>query len=164
VNGLISPFIEPHRGKPAILDTNLLLLYLCDQFDQSLVSSFKRLNCFVKEDISLLSETVKCFSTLHTTPHVLTEVSNLANSLPKWQKQEWGEFFGKQIKLVAEEWIPAVDIASVPVFDLGITDACLYSLASKYVILTIDFPLSNQLSSRGLNVINFNNLRGIKYL
>jgi hypothetical protein len=42
---------------------------------------------------------------------------------------------------------------------LGLTDAALCMLASTHVILTVDFPLSNLLESRKLNVLNFNHLR-----
>jgi hypothetical protein len=44
---------------------------------------------------------------------------------------------------------------------LGLTDAALAALATSHVILTIDFPLSNSLESRGLNVINFTHLRSL---
>ena len=44
---------------------------------------------------------------------------------------------------------------------LGMTDAALAALATTHVILTLDFPLSNSLESRGLNVINFTHLRSL---
>src|SRR6266567_2020300 len=138
------PLLKPHVGKPAILDSNLLLFSWCSDFHPALVSKFKRLSSFQIEDVDLLSETLKVFPVLKTTPHVLTEVSNLANQLPSWLK---------------EDWIPAATIAHNELFWLGLTDAGLAQLASTHVILTIDFPLSNSLESRGLNVINFTHLR-----
>jgi hypothetical protein len=154
-----NPLLKPYIGKPAILDANILLLYWCASFDLELVSTFKRLNSFQAEDIDLLSETLKVFSAIRTTPHVLTEVSNLANSLPKWRKEDWSEHFSRQIEVIPEKWIPAQSIAANPLMVLGLTDAGLASLASDHVILTIDFPLSNSLESQGLNVINFTHLR-----
>jgi hypothetical protein len=156
-----NPLLKQHIGRPAILDSNMLLLYWCASFDPGLVSTFKRLNSFQDEDIELLLETLKVFSAIRTTPHVLTEVSNLANSLPKWRKQDWSEYFSRQIEIIAEEWIPAHSIATDPLMVLGLTDAGLAALASTHVILTIDFPLSNSLESRGLNVINFTHLRSL---
>jgi hypothetical protein len=156
-----SPLLKPHVGKPAILDSNLLLLQWCASFDRELVSSFKRLNCFQIEDIELLSETLKVFSAVRTTPHVLTEVSNLANQLPSWIKDDWSEHFSRQIQLIPEEWIPAATIAADEFMWLGLTDAGLATLAQTHVILTLDFPLSNSLESRGLNVINFTHLRSL---
>lgn len=155
----ISPLLLPHRGKPAILDTNLLLLHWCTSFDPSLIDTFKRLNTFTERDVAQLQTVLKLFPVLRTTPHVLTEVSNLANSLPRSRKEDWAEHFAGKIELIPEEWIPAKDIASGPMFHLGITDACLCRLAATHVILTIDFPLSNYLETKKLNVINFNYLR-----
>src|SRR5579863_2730459 len=95
-----SPMLKPHIGKPVILDSNLLLLLWCTNFDRSLIK-FKRLNSFQIEDIELLTETLKMFSAVRTTPHVLTEVSNLANQLPSWKKRDWFEHFSTQIKVIS---------------------------------------------------------------
>lgn len=156
-----NPLLKPHVGKPAILDANILLFQWCASFDPELIRTFKRLNSFETEDIEILSETLQVFSVLRTTPHVLTEVSNLANSLPGWRKNNWSAHFSRQIEVISEEWVPAKDVASNPMLVFGLTDASLASLASTHVILTLDFPLSNSLESRGLNVINFTHLRSL---
>jgi hypothetical protein len=156
-----NPLLKPYVGKPAVLDSNLLLLLWCVSFDRELISSFKRLNCFQDEDIDLLSETLKAFSAIRTTPHVLTEVSNLANSLPEKIKTDWSEHFSKQIQVIQEEWTSAATIATGDFMWLGLTDAALATLAKTHVILTLDFPLSNSLESKGLNVINFTHLRSL---
>jgi hypothetical protein len=113
------------------------------------------------EDIELLAEALKLFSALKTTPHVLTEVSNLANSLTGWVKEDWSEHFSREIQVIPEEWTSAATIATGEFMSLGLTDAALAGLAKSHVILTIDFPLSNSLESRGLNVINFTHLRSL---
>jgi hypothetical protein len=156
-----SPQLQRFIGKPAILDSNLLLLLWCCNFNKELIHNFKRLNSFQNEDIELLAETLKLFPDLKTTPHVLTEVSNLANSLPSWMKEDWSTHFSKQVQLISEEWTPAVTIARGGFMRLGLTDAALATLAEAHVILTLDFPLSNSLESRGLNVINFTHLRSL---
>jgi hypothetical protein len=158
----VHPLLRRFIGKPAILDTNILLFYWCSDFDLELIGTFKRINSFVAQDVALLKRTLSLFSALRTTPHVLTEVSNLANALPKWQKEAWSEFFAKHIEVLSEEWIPATEISHEPAFSLGLTDAGLYKLASDNVIMTIDFPLSNYLESKQLNVVNFTHLRGLE--
>lgn len=158
-----SPLVARYRGKLAILDTNLLLLHWCASFEPALIGTFKRLNTFTVGDVTTLQSLLESFSVLCTTPHVLTEVSNLANSLKLRDKRDWASHLSEQIETVAEEWISAKEIATEPMFHLGITDACLCRLASKYVILTIDFPLSNYLETKKLNVINFNHLREMQY-
>jgi hypothetical protein len=155
------PILRPHLGKPAILDSNLLLFSWCANFNPSLINTFKRLNSFQREDIDILSETLKVFQAVKTTPHVLTEVSNLANQMPKWIKDDWAEHFSKQIQIISEEWIPSATVATGEFMWLGLADAALVALANTHVILTLDFPLSNSLESQGLNVINFTHLRSI---
>jgi len=161
MNAANNPILKRYAGKPAILDSNLLLLHWCASFNPELVTSFKRLNTFRNEDIDILSDTLKVFSAVRTTPHVLAEVSNLANSLPKWIKEDWSEHFSRQIEVIPEEWIPATAIAKGDFMWLGLTDAALAALATTHVILTIDFPLSNSLETHGLNVINFTHLRSL---
>jgi hypothetical protein len=156
-----NPWLKRFIGRPAILDSNLLLLHWCAGFDLNLLVKFKRLNSFQIEDVDLLSETLSLFSTVRTTAHVLTEVSNLANQLPSWMKDAWCEHFSSRIQVIPEEWIPAATIATGDFLWLGLTDAALAALATTHVILTIDFPLSNSLESRGLSVINFTHLRSL---
>jgi hypothetical protein len=154
------PMLSMHAGRDAILDANLLILYWCSSFDVSLVHSFKRLNSFEPTDVYLLTETLKIFRSLSTTPHVLTETSNLANSLKSWKKQPWSEFFAERISTLPEIHLPASELASDPAaLHFGITDAALTRLASKYVVLTIDWPLTGLLESRRLSVLNFNHVR-----
>jgi len=155
----VNPLLKRYSRKPVVLDTNVLLLYWCASFDSQLVNTFNRLNSFSSEDIVLLHRTLKLFPSIHTTPHVLTEVSNLANALPRWRKEDWASHFASQVKILEEKWTFAKTIVQTPAIFLGLTDAALCELATTCVILTIDFPLSNYLESRKLNVINFNHLR-----
>jgi hypothetical protein len=158
-----NPLLKRYRGKPVVLDTNILLLYWCASFDSGLVHTFKRLNSFSEDDIELLHRTLGSFKSINTTPHVLTEVSNLANSLPDWRKESWSSHFARQVGVLNENWISAKTIVETPSIFLGLTDAALCGLASTHVILTIDFPLSNYLESRRLNVVNFNHLRESRF-
>src|ERR1700733_8014690 len=104
MNSAVSPLLKRYCGKPAILDANVLLLYWCASFDSGLVHAFKRLNSFSSEDIELLCKTLKLFPSIRTTPHVLTEVSNLANSLPEWRKEDWSRHFARQVDVFEERW------------------------------------------------------------
>jgi hypothetical protein len=156
-----NPLLDGYIGFPIILDANVLLLQLCAHFDPELVEKFKCLNTFSGEDVLLLQRTLESFSAICATPHVLTEVSNLANALPQWRKDDWAIHFANQIELVDEKWTSAKTISQNPAMYLGLTDAALCALASTHVILTIDFPLSNYLESKKLKIINFTHLRSL---
>ena len=156
------PLIQPHLRKTAILDTNLLLTAWCVKFDKSLLLKFKKLTTlgFGADEIGLLSALLELFPSCSTTPHVLTEVSNLTNSLASWMKDDWYKFLAKEIGLIDEKFEPSATVASDAIaFKFGLTDAALARLAATHVILTLDGPLTGLLEARQLAVINFNHLR-----
>lgn len=154
------PALDPFLGWPVVLDSNLLLLHWCASFDPSLIRTFKRLNAFNPSDIFTLDETLAVLGELRTTPHVLTELSNLANALPSWRKPAWSLHISGGIALIPEFHEPASTImADRGSFEFGLTDAALTRLAADHVILTIDWRLASMLNSRGLAGINFKHLR-----
>ena len=71
--------IEKHRTNGLLIDTNLLVLFLVGKTNKSRILSFQRTQAYTLEDLELLERLVEQFRTLITTPHVLTEVSNLAS-------------------------------------------------------------------------------------
>lgn len=154
------PALTPFLGWPVVLDSNLLLLHWCSSFDPSLIRTFKRLNAFNSNDIFILGETLAALGELRTTPHVLTEVSNLANALPSWRKPAWSLHISEGVALIPEFHEPASTIMTDPgSAEFGLTDAALTRLAADHVILTIDWPLASILNYRGLAGINFKHLR-----
>jgi len=160
MNLALHPLLAAYRGWPVVLDSNLLLLHWCSTFDPSLIKTFKRLNAFETKDINLLGETLNGLGELRTTPHVLTEVSNLSNALPSWRKPAWSVHTSGGIAIIPEVYETARNIVSDPgAIGFGLTDAALAMLASDHLILTIDWALASMLNSRGLAGINFKQLR-----
>jgi hypothetical protein len=154
------PALDAFLGWPVVLDSNLLLLYWCASFDPSLIRTFKRLNAFSSADAFILGDALSALGELRTTPHVLTEVSNLANSLPSWKKPAWSLHISGGIALIPELYEPASRImASSNLSEFGLTDAALMRLAADHLILTIDWHLASMLRSCGLAGFNFKHLR-----
>ena len=71
--------INRHCASGLLVDTNLLLLYLIGRTNRNRISKFKRTQAYTIEDFDLLHRFMAEFKTLITTPHVLTEVSNLGD-------------------------------------------------------------------------------------
>ena len=100
------------------------------------------------------------FHKLITTPHVLTEVSNLAvlhgkelSAFRTWFKNtvpQMLEFYDESRRLVEEESFHS----------LGLADAAI-NLASRhnFLVLTGDLDLHVTLRKRGVDSINFNHIR-----
>lgn len=161
---------ERYAGKNVLLDSNLLLLLVSASADIRLLRSIKRIAEFAVQDYDLLVRFLKSFRILVTTPHILTEVSNLAKSLSGSYRRD---FFNKLAALihsnehdsgVKERWTPALILASLPEFSsLGITDCALGDLAFDALVVTADYRLSGVLRNRGIPVLNFRDLRAIEH-
>jgi len=158
-------------GKGVLLDSNLLLVFLSGLLGARLFQRFKRVSEYTLEDYDLLVRVLGSFTELVTTPHILTEVSNLANSLPESYKRDW---YSNLATLIAsqrapvglrERWTSAVDLAKMPEFlAFGITDAALTQLSSEALVITEDYRLSGSLRSQGVPVLNFGDLRKLRQL
>ncbi len=160
-----------HLGKNILLDSNLLLVFLSGALGARFFRRFKRVGDYKMEDYELLVRFMKSFTVLLTTPHILTEVSNLANSLPESYKQDW---YLNLAALIASEqqpmgmrenWTPAIDLVESPDFvAFGITDVALSKLSEEALLVTDDYRLSGTLKSRGIPVLNFRDLRTLRSL
>ncbi len=108
----------------------------------------QRVNEFTVHDYQLLVQLLRSFRALATTPHVLTEVSNLANSLPEHYKYDWFTNLALLVSTerdnvgVREYWTPAKELANSPEFvTFGVTDSALTRLAAEALIVTTDYRL-----------------------
>lgn len=93
-----------------------------------------------------------------TTPNILTEVNSLLNKLGKPAR----EVFSKRIVSLEELYIPSKEVASLswPFLEYGLTDCGIADVTqSKYLVLTDDLKLASYLHKKGIDTINFNNLR-----
>ena len=152
-----------YRGKRVLLDANLFLLLLIGSFERQRIKQFKRTSGFLAEDFDLLVIFLQAFRTVVTTPHVLTEVSNLANSLPEHLKSSWYEHFAQRAFDFVEIFEPAVNVMQQPSFNpFGLTDAALQA-SPDVLVLTEDYRLSGFLRTQGKAVLNFGDLRMIAH-
>ncbi len=140
-----------------MVDTNILLLYFVGAFDRNLILKFKRTQQFTVEDYDLLLNLLGYFDTIITTPHILTEVSNLSSQLGS------GYFakFRQAVSVLREQSVPVMDILAMPEFPkFGITDTGIMHIAkNNYLVITDDFRLSQYLQSVGIDTLNFNHIR-----
>ncbi|NBC16917.1 MAG: hypothetical protein GVY18_06315 [Bacteroidetes bacterium] len=157
----IDELLTQYRGKGLLLDTNVLLLLLVGGYDAHLISRFKRTSMFGKADFDLLVTVVDYFDTLVTTPHILTEVSNLSGQLPEHVRPSVFALLTSLIDAFLEVHRPAGQLAQRPLFaDLGLTDVGIMAVApNRYLVLTEDFRLDGYLRSQDADVLNFNHLR-----
>lgn len=150
---------QTYRGKRLLLDANLLLLFSIGSFERKRVEQFKRTQQFTTSDFDLLATLLLQFKEIVTTPHLLTEVNSLANSLPENIKAEWSIHFKELIDQLSETLEPAKNIAQESAFGLfGLADASLQNAAVDTLILTEDGRLSDFLGRQGFPILNFRDL------
>jgi len=154
--------IDRYRPKGILIDANLALLYLVGSHDLRLIGDgkYNKLSKYVIEDYQLLVRLKKVFKKAVTTPHVLTEVSNLTNDLPEQTKAECLKKFHETFVEIDELTIPSLDAAQRPEFPfLGLTDSALAIVSDRYLIVTDDARLVKKLNESRLEALNFNHLR-----
>jgi hypothetical protein len=154
--------IEKYQAKGLLIDSNLALLYLVGSHDLRLVGDgkYNKLSKYVIEDYELLVRLKRVFKKAVTTPHVLTEVSNLTNDLPEQTKAACLKKFYETFVEIEELTIPSLEAALRPEFHfLGLTDSALALVSHRYLIVTDDARLVKKMNESGLEALNFNHLR-----
>jgi hypothetical protein len=154
--------VDRFRAKGILIDSNLALLYLVGFHDSRLIGDgkYNKLSKYVLEDYEVLVKLKRLFRIAVTTPHVLTEVSNLTNDLPEQTKAECLRKFYTTFVEIDELNIPSLEAAQIREFPfLGLTDSALAIVADRYLIVTDDARLVQKLNESGLEALNFNHLR-----
>ena len=77
MNDYLLELIQHYKQKGILIDTNILLLYIVGAVDINLIRNFGRTAEFAENDFYVVSKFVDYFDIKITTPHILTEVSNL---------------------------------------------------------------------------------------
>lgn len=152
--------IEKHRANGLLIDTNLFLLYLIGKTNKSRILTFKRTRQYTIEDFELLELLVAHFGILVTTPHFLTEVSNLA-TLQGAELATLNALFKVTVRQAEECYDESQHIVAHETFDrLGLADAAIVTLCRRsMLVLTDDLELHIALLNRRVDTINFNHIR-----
>jgi len=134
--------INQHCGSGLLVDTNLLLLYLIGRTNRNRISKFKRTQAYTIEDFDLLHRFMAEFKTLITTPHVLTEVSNLGD-LYGQEREVFRSWFVRTVEGSREHCDESRLVLKESCFHrLGLTDAAIVALTRhNSLFLTDDFDL-----------------------
>jgi hypothetical protein len=153
--------VRLHRKNGLLVDANLLLLLVVGRFDTRLIPRFDRTSDFLVEDYRLLEGIVRQFSRIISTPHVLTDVSNLTTKLAENVRFSFRKNFRQAIDVIDERNCTAKNAAANEYFQrVGLTDSAILSLADRqFLLLTTDFALAQITQRTSGDVVNFNHLR-----
>ncbi len=151
------------KTKSILLDISLLLIYLIGGKDPKLLEGARRLNAYIEEDFYLLVNFIEVygFTQLVSTPHILTEASNLLGLERHLLRTLGRDAIKEYVQHCKEVSHDACALVDEPEFNrLGLTDVAI-RLASSLpaFVLTADLPLYLHLSAVGVEVENFNHIR-----
>lgn len=102
------------------------------------------------------------FDRVLTTPHVLTETSNLLGQLGDPLRRKVRHALAELLQHLVEEFTPSQELVQDTHFvRLGLTDiAVTRAVKEKEVtVVTADLPLYVHLTQSGVHAINYNHLR-----
>lgn len=164
---MVAQLIAKYRNTGLLIDTNLLVRLIVGTLDRKLIK-FNRADSrpFTEEDFDLLVEFATLFTRIVSTPHILTELSNLTGKLDSKRHSEVREIIKIFVlKKVDEAQVSAADIVQHEMFvRLGMADTAIHLIApGKYLVLTDELALVGTLRKRGIDVINFNNIRMLNW-
>ena len=154
--------IARYRTKGILVDSSLLVAYLVGLCDRNLLRNCRATkSSFSDAEFDLLAGIIGQFDALITTPHVLTEVSNLAGKLPEQLHVKFRSFFSSVIGQLTEENVAAAKIAVEGNFvRFGIADTAISLISpGRYLVLTEEVALYAQLAKNGVDVLNFSHVR-----
>ncbi len=152
----------PARRRSILLDSNLLLLLVIGSIDPAWISRYKRTSHYTTEQFGLLSAIVASSQSLVTTPHILTEVSNLANALPEDQRDEFAVQFRLIIAKFEERFVPAITLAKDKLFRFGIADTAMYHAANGVLILTSDGRFAKVANALGAEALDLETVSALE--
>lgn len=155
-----SDLISKYSTKGIIIDTNLFLLFVIGISDEVRIETFKRTIQYKIQDFHLLSKFISNFQKIMITPNILTtEVNSLLNQLN--EKEKVFDVFKKIINEINENYFESKILSSNKMFHkFGLTDLSIEELSKgSYLVLTDDLKLFSYLSSKNIDIINFNHIR-----
>ncbi|MCB1022225.1 MAG: hypothetical protein H6509_05805 [Bryobacterales bacterium] len=156
--------LRQNLGKSLLVDSNLFLLFVVGSYSRKTISTFKRTRDYSEADfrdvVRIIDQFLPLGRTL-TTPHILTEVSNLAGQATGERRAGILQTLARIIPRIREQTIAAADAVATSAFvPFGLTDAVVVTMsAADCLVLTDDLPLAHRLEQDGRPVLNFNYIR-----
>jgi len=153
-------YASPTKG--LLIDANLLTVMIIGALGVGEVERFKRTREYIDDDVLGLDQLIQQFGWVGTTPHIMTETSNLLDWLDDARRANALGYLASFAQSAPEIGLSSTAIVESPVYyRLGITDAalCMAVKQQPLVLLTRDLPLYQYASQLRLEAINFNHVR-----
>ena len=148
--------------RSVLVDANLMLVFVVGSYEPFYVSKHKNTRGYSSDDFYRLRDRLAETHARITTPHILTEVSNLLAQSEGPVKRSCFRAFAEVIGLFDEIHVTARRIALRDHFaEFGLTDLGILEAAdSTCLVITADSRLASYLGRENIHVIDFKQLAG----
>lgn len=152
----LAELIKKYRDNGVFIDSELLIFYIVCKTDIRLLGKTKITKQYDENDYILISEFVEAFNNKITSPHILTETSDLLG-----ENNDFHLTLKEYINSAVEKNIPSVEIAKSESFlALGLADSAIIEISkASYLVLTDDNDLYGYLSTKGIDAVKFSYLK-----
>lgn len=150
------------RPKGLILDTNLLLVFVLGMYDPLHIKKHKNTRGgYTPDDYYRLRDQLVGLHRSITTPHILTEVSNLLGQAPEVLKPSYFHALATVALQFEELHVSASRIFSgKSALTFGPTDLGILEIArSGHLVVTVDSRLADFLLRSGIHAVDYRMLR-----
>jgi rRNA-processing protein FCF1 len=158
MNDYLVTLVKKYKQRGLLIDTNIILLYIVGSVDIFLIRNFSRTSMFTEDDFHKVSKFIDYFDLKITTPHILTEVSDLIGNRPEFHR-----FLKVYLKLMSEKFEESIKLSENDAFvKFGLADTAVLEISKdSYLVFTDDKPLYGYLISKGVDAVNLDQLRFI---
>ncbi len=158
MNTYVSDVVQRYTNKGILIDANIALLYVVGSLAPSEIPDHGRTAGYSEDDFTRVSKFIEYFHVRITTPHILTEISDLlGNDL------ELHQVLRGFIAITDEVYERSLLLSeSDPFIKIGLADAAILMAAKNtYLVLTDDGPLQQFLLSAGIDFVNLDQIRQV---
>ena len=152
----LTQLVLKYNQKGIFIDSEILLLFVVGSKDPRLIRKFGRTANFDENDFNLVSQFIDKFHYKITSPHILTEVSDLLG-----ESNDYHTILETYINFSEEKYLTSRELVkSNSFFKFGLADSAVVEISQNaHLIFTADNRFYGYLTSMGIDAVNFDSLK-----
>jgi len=152
----LTQLVIKYKESGVFVDSGILLLYIVGSKNPELIRRFGRTTNFDENDFILVSNFIESFDRKITSPHILTEVSDLLG-----EANDFHTILEAYINVSEEKHLEGKEIVkNKGFFKFGFADSAVIEISqNSHLIFTADNRFYGYLASIGIDAISFNLLK-----
>jgi len=152
----LTQLVIKYKESGVFVDSGILLLFIVGSKNPELIRNFGRTASFDENDFILVSRFIEKFDHRITSPHILTEVSDLLG-----ESNDFHTILKAYINESEEKYLASREIVKNEVFfRFGLADSAIIGISQNtHLIFTADNRFYGYLANIGVDAVNFDLLK-----